>query len=712
MKKFLTSTPLSIMAHGKFHVALSVMFLLFAKVSLADYTATISPLNVPLNTPTVVTMTITSGVNNLGAIQISIPSGVTGPATTGAVSLTPPGGKSWLVSAVSPTLISLRASGNGGANRLGIGESIDVVFTITITTSGAKVFTTRAYTSQNFTGNGTGVLTGDQPTINGSPSCPSPTSTLYVDGAVAVSGSGGSWACAVKELSDALAIANGNLAIKSVWVAKGTYKPTTGTDRNAHMLITRGDLKVLGGFNSGDVTEGAADPVANVTTISGDIGVSGDATDNSYHSIVVRNILPDNPLVIDGFVFKWGNANGTPGILLSSGGAIIAYDNDVATSTTLSRCVFTNNSSLQYGGALFTSRSNWSITGCVFTANTSYFGGAAFGWFSSPNVSKTVFANNSATHGGGYYGNFGTPEFSSCIFANNTAVGEGGGVYQNQSNMSYFNCLFANNSSEYSGAIHQHDGSASTIINSTFFANSASNANSWGGGAIMLAYNNCTTEIVNAVFYKNTNKGADNVVGADIRNVYNTVNAVSHSVLQANTTMNTGAANLVGVNPLFVNEASPVGGDAEWFTSDDGLRLSGASPAVNNGDNTPVGLYSLTTDLLGNARTVCVTVDRGAIEVQACPGKPAISQQSKRDIEAGVTGIVTNPFVSTLQVRYTGNEKATLSVVDVSGKPNMNNRSIGQGVTHIDATSWSKGMYQVIIRTESGKQMVFKVMKL
>src|SRR5262249_4913820 len=52
---------------------------------------------------------------------------------------------------------------------------------------------------------------------------------VYVDASASGTGDGSSWADAYPSLADALA---GAASGTEIWVAKGTYKPTSGTDRN------------------------------------------------------------------------------------------------------------------------------------------------------------------------------------------------------------------------------------------------------------------------------------------------------------------------------------------------------------------------------------------------------------------------------------------------------------------------------------------------
>lgn len=535
------------------------------------------------------------------------------------------------------------------------------------------------------------------PNFSGPTPCGPPTNILYVDSALATSGSGSSWACGLKNLNEAIAIAETNPAIKSIWVANGTYK--NGTDRNRVMTITRADLKILGGFSGNETLASQANPVANPTIISGEIGGAGSG-DNTRNMIIIYGV-PTNAsnLVIDGFTFA--NATG------ENGSAIMAAYNTSATPITVRRSIFRNNFASGNGGAVTLDNSPIRFDSCRFMNNSASAGGAVFSFQSTMQVFfACVFAGNTASNAGGaYYGNFGLTRFIHSALNNNNAV-YGGAIYQNRLDAEYYNSVLSNNTaSETGGAIFQHSRSNSLILNGTFYNNAARN-----GGAIVLNFDNCFIHLWNSIMYRNTANGMDNVPTADIYNLSGTAYDVQSSSLQANTQVSadngTNIANNIrgGVNPQFTNQASPVGADGMWFTSDDGLQIGKLSPLLNVGNN---ALTGGAVDIIYNPRIACGTVDLGAYEVQTCAG-PNKAEPVKSDIAA----IVANPFGSDLQVRYSGEEKATIRVLSLSGKVMAVSATAAKGTTRINTASWTTGMYQVEIVTISGKKLSFKALKL
>ncbi|HLW05932.1 MAG TPA: choice-of-anchor Q domain-containing protein, partial [Marinilabiliaceae bacterium] len=206
-------------------------------------------------------------------------------------------------------------------------------------------------------------------------------------------GNGDSWSAALGSLTDAL-----NLATPGdrIWVSAGTYKPTTGTDRNISFKL-KSNVEVLGGFIDGG-TISSRNPAKNVTILSGDIGATGVDTDNSYH-VIYNNYTSSTPLenaVLDGFIITGGNA-GT----FNGGGMLNEY-----ASPTIRYCKFYDNKATN-GGAISNNNSSPRISNSLFYSNSATnWGGAIY----ADNVSLpivincTITENNAEESAGGYYG--------------------------------------------------------------------------------------------------------------------------------------------------------------------------------------------------------------------------------------------------------------------------------------------------------------------
>ena len=139
---------------------------------------------------------------------------------------------------------------------------------------------------------------------------------VYVNEAVSASGNGRSWATAFKTLNEALSACS----VTEVWVAKGTYKPTTANgDRSISFSIPSG-VKVYGGFAGTETLltdrNMALMSTTNKTTLSGDLNGNDSGFnnngENSHTVVIFRNV--SNTTLLDGFTVTGGkDGNGYGG---------------------------------------------------------------------------------------------------------------------------------------------------------------------------------------------------------------------------------------------------------------------------------------------------------------------------------------------------------------------------------------------------------------
>lgn len=112
-----------------------------------------------------------------------------------------------------------------------------------------------------------------------------PTATiLYVNESGSSSNNCSSWTDAC-DLQTALIKAT---AGDEIWVAAGTYRPTARnhpTDPRSATFVVKPGVALYGGFAGTETGREQRDWQANPTILSGDIGVEGDASDNSYHVV-------------------------------------------------------------------------------------------------------------------------------------------------------------------------------------------------------------------------------------------------------------------------------------------------------------------------------------------------------------------------------------------------------------------------------------------
>ncbi len=350
--------------------------------------------------------------------------------------------------------------------------------------------------------------------------CPSVPGVIYVNDNAPGANNGTSWTNAYTSLQTALTAAAPGTQI---WVARGTYRPTTGIGRTETFSLKSG-VAVYGGFpdNGTGCTLSLRDWQANPTILSGNIGNPALSNDNSYRVVTALNVGAG--AVLDGFhiVDGYSNSNGAGIFVQSSGGGTPSTPNfarlrvadNYATAKgagtylyalsggtaqpVFNEVTFEDNYAFFDGGALCAMAQGGtlqaSFTGCVFSQNqTPQKGGAFYHWAttggtSTLNFSACTFDQNSAgaLGGVGYSLSRGgaalTVSATDCEFTANSAP-TGGALYQYATgggvNLLATRCLFSGNTApgnnggalsffaEYSGGNNNATISASTFENDT-----------------------------------------------------------------------------------------------------------------------------------------------------------------------------------------------------------------------------------------------------
>jgi gliding motility-associated-like protein len=386
---------------------------------------------------------------------------------------------------------------------------------------------------------------------------------------------GASWADAFTQLQPALDAASASTDFtRQIWVAAGTYKPTQKAgdglqDRDKTFILLQ-NIKVCGGFagnEPGNYDIALRNINANETTLSGDIGIAGDNTDNCYHVVISNG--PMGKAEINGFTIKGGNANDSSIITIKgeqfgryrSGGI---YNKGTDNSLVISNCTIKENSG---------------------NANA-----AILNYSSSPDILNCTIINNIATERGANRG------------------GAGGINNYDNSTPTIVNCLIAGNKGDDGGGIMNVLGSGATIINCTITGNTAlggtseNNDNGYGGGVSLFDYS--TTRIYNSIIWGNTA-----MVGSNLSNYQGTSTFyIGNSIIEGGYTP---GFSVIDANPEFIN---PVSASAAP-TSLGNYRLKCSSPAIDKGYD---GHYPAKPlyDLAGNNRITSLAIDMGAYEYQ------------------------------------------------------------------------------------------------
>lgn len=320
-------------------------------------------------------------------------------------------------------------------------------------------------------------------------------SRIFVNDDAEGLGDGSSWENAYTKLSDALENAASG---SNIWVAAGTYKPTTGTDRSETFIMKEG-VNIYGGFIGTETDLDSRNYETNITILSGDIGFEGDISDNSYHVL-----FGTSNAMLDGFVIQYGYADGD--FYHSRGAGILCYN---GASPAIVNCTFQYNSAIEGGAVASYSNAAPTISNCSFVGNSAEIGGALLfrtGPDSKESGAKIInssLSNNTAEdRGGAVYVDYGAwPTFENCQMSGNESYGNGGAVYvdNNSSQLSsiearFFNCEFTENSSSLRG------GGIAVYEGTLFLEDSSLDGNSakTGGGGIALDYKGRYVNVTNS----------------------------------------------------------------------------------------------------------------------------------------------------------------------------------------------------------------------
>ncbi|GAB3494615.1 hypothetical protein GCM10027341_10980 [Spirosoma knui] len=262
---------------------------------------------------------------------------------------------------------------------------------------------------------------------------------------------GSSWGNASGDLQ---AMINASAPGDQVWIAAGTYKPTSIANlRDASFSLKEG-VNVLGGFTGTSGTEGDASTrtaTPSSTTLSGDLGQPGEASDNAYHVVNNTNNGLTNATTLDGVVITGGNASGD----------------------------YTNPSG--QGGGMYNLGSSPTILNCLFTQNTGTTGGGLYEQQASSRIINCSFiANDGKGPGGGASVLSGRTSFSNCFFSRNNGV-EGGAVdIRGLSNVTLTNCTFVSNNAIFGASLSniapEDQNSIATLINCLLWNNQGQNS--------------------------------------------------------------------------------------------------------------------------------------------------------------------------------------------------------------------------------------------
>ncbi|MFN0215542.1 MAG: choice-of-anchor Q domain-containing protein, partial [Saprospiraceae bacterium] len=485
----------------------------------------------------------------------------------------------------------------------------------------------------------------------------------YVNHNASGSADGSSWANAFIRVQQALAVAQDG---DEIWIAKGTYKPTTTNDRYARYDLPSG-VAVYGGFAGTETQREQRDWTANLTILSGDIGVPGDSTDNSFN--VLYAYSPNDKTRLDGLVFEEGNATNDDINIdyhrptRSGGGIYLDGENFGYAQLSVVNCTIRRNRALYQGGGIYANGRSGGMAiirldNCLFEMNTSQTFGGGFSIendFAQPfafEAKGCTFTQNYCGWGAAMFLQcHQAVSFSKCAFNQNESVGgttihfEGTGY---KDPISFTDCTFKNNTSgetivwllyapekrfpisisrcnfeSNKGtplAFFAPNGKYSLTVDHSKFLLNGNNQDGTGVYAASASLQETSAVFSNCLFYKgyaiefsgkvdsvvNSILIADNFnhnIAYGASGIYLKNCLFSHlSCANLGSNVICGPTNLFGLDPLFVNPSA----------SD--FHLQACSPAINAGNNAILDSLGIKTDLDGNPRIRNGVSDLGPYE--------------------------------------------------------------------------------------------------
>lgn len=344
-----------------------------------------------------------------------------------------------------------------------------------------------------------------------------------------------------------------------IWAAAGTYRP--GTSRADTFQLVSG-VGLYGGFAGTETSREQRDWETNLTVLSGDIGVEGDSSDNSYH--VVTGISLDTTTLLDGFTITGGNANVVYNSRSTWGGGAFIMNG----SPKFANLIFDQNQATS-GGGLLAENSDIVLTNTVFTDNqASSGGGIYFRYCLSPSLTDAIFYNNRAEYsGGGIWFKGGdrsieNSKLSNVIFERNQAeIDGGGGMRVSGQTLTLTNVIFNENSAgKFGGGLLSY-ASSITITDSEFSRNQVDG--SGGGIYILYGTNTLNNVVVRENFASVQGGGIDVVLGTlRLNNVLIKENIAHNSESDADNTYGGGIC--AGVSVLNLSRVTFQGNRADY----------------------------------------------------------------------------------------------------------------------------------------------------
>ncbi|MCE9557447.1 MAG: right-handed parallel beta-helix repeat-containing protein [Armatimonadetes bacterium] len=429
---------------------------------------------------------------------------------------------------------------------------------------------------------------------------------IFVKADATGTSTGSNWSNAYPSPHSALAEA---LPGDQVWVAQGTYIPTTATDPDASFEVPTG-VAVYGGFSGTETLLSQRNWNNAPTVFSGPLpnGVQ-----------IMRVADGAVGVIIDGLIVKNSTGVFTLGGGLYSPNSIIQVRN----------CTFRDNSSYQAAGTcILIANGSATITNCTFDNNYARFtdgGGIATDGSAGVYVEKCKFLNgrgDSYASGGNGVGiaikGSGVSRIVQCEFRNNAGFPVSGSQYPSYGGAIYAEvpisidrCTFDGNASVLGGAVYSWKGL--TITNSLFTNNQGTQS---GGAVAVYYYNNDLLKMTGCTIVNNTSHETAGVyfngAGTFSTNISGCIFWGNTDIYGSVSQSHVKKANYSCVQNMLVTRPGDdaidpakfphcISGNPQFVSYPSNLRLANTSPCIDAADKTKFD-QTLVFDVLNRPR--------------------------------------------------------------------------------------------------------------
>ncbi len=230
---------------------------------------------------------------------------------------------------------------------------------------------------------------------------------LYVKSNASGLNNGTNWTNAYTDLQSALTAMNSGGGM--IWVASGTYKPGSGSSSRTSTFTLPNGIVIFGGFAGTESGIPERNIASNVSIISGNIGIAEDSTDNTYHVVTLSS---GGTATLDGCTITGGYSTDNGGAVYLYSGTLTmknciiknnytqtrgnVYTEGNAAGLFLTNCLFINNVSGYYGGALHINGGSPTIINCTFSSNSAVFSAGAIFVGSPTSINNSIIWGNTA----------------------------------------------------------------------------------------------------------------------------------------------------------------------------------------------------------------------------------------------------------------------------------------------------------------------------